>query len=114
MESSLKQDILTLQANTNQRFEQVKTAFSKMDTKIDKVESSLKQNITEVESSLKKDITEVESSLKKDITKVDRKIDKVDQKIDIKIEKSQNTIIKWLIGLFIGQVSLIIALFKFL
>ncbi|CAN2045143.1 hypothetical protein GMMP1_140126 [Candidatus Magnetomoraceae bacterium gMMP-1] len=45
---------------------------------------------------------------------MDRKIDKVDQKIDIKIEKSQNTIIKWLIGLFIGQVSLIIALFKFL
>jgi len=58
--------------------DEVKADINKLDTKIDKVETSLREDINKLDTKIDK----VETSLREDINKLDTKIDKVDNKFD--------------------------------
>lgn len=88
-----------------------------------------KQDLLDVKRELKQDISNLRNEVKQDISDLGQKLiqdnlqlrsdtraalTKIDAKIDTKIEASQKTIIKWMIGLFISQIGLTIALIKIL
>ncbi|CAN2045834.1 DUF1640 protein [Candidatus Magnetomoraceae bacterium gMMP-1] len=116
IESNLatKEDWLVLKEDLKQDIRGVETSLKE-------VEASLKQDINKVEASLREDIKKIESSLKQDIltlqANTNQKFEQVKtafSRVDTKISTSQHTIIKWLIGLFISQLGLIITLIKLL
>ncbi|MDF3047703.1 MAG: hypothetical protein K0R73_821 [Candidatus Midichloriaceae bacterium] len=89
---------------------------NRLDSKISDVASRLEAKISGVESRLDAKISEVESKLEAKISgvesRLDAKIGAVDSRLAIEIEKSKNEILKWVVGMNIATISILMAFFK--
>ncbi len=71
-----------------------------------KTESALKTDIAKIESALKANIADTESALKADIAKIE-------STFRAEIAKTETHLIKWMVGLTMGSVGVMVALFGF-
>ena len=103
-----KESIYNFRDETKERFSKLESEIKLIKKELGAVENRLDSKIDSLEGKLSNKIDNVKTELKKDI-------ELTASQLEIKIEKSQNTNIKWMIGLlsplYIGVLILIVRFF---
>jgi chromosome segregation ATPase len=121
LRQELKDDIAEVRNELKDVRQELKNDIAEVRQELKDVRQELKNDIAELRQELKDDISELKQDnsslrheLKQDILTLRADTRTALARVDAKIESSQNTIIKWLIGLFISQIGITIALIKLL
>ena len=96
IESNLRLEMANIESN-------LKLEMSNIESNLKLEMSNLRLEMANIESNLKVEMSNIESNLKLDIAKLDAKI-------DTKIEATRAGLLKWIIGLSIAQISVIISI----
>ena len=91
-----KEDIAKIESN-------LRLEMANIESNLKLEMSNLRLEMANIESNLKVEMSNIESNLKLDIAKLDAKI-------DTKIEATRAGLLKWIIGLSIAQISIIISI----